>query len=322
MENKSRISVVIPVYNTKNYLVKCVKSVINQTHKNLEIILVDDGSYDGSEKICDYFGTIDERLKVIHQANQGLSAARNAGIDAATGHWIAFLDSDDWIEETMYEKLYGLALKYDADISSCGTRKIFYGKDVMEKNEYSNESVIIFDDEKMIEGLLTQENIRFEVWNKLWKRDLIGNVRFIEGQVSEDIHFDRLMFMRANKLVHTTVPLHNYLVSRPGSTNTSFKLARMCVYEEFDKWIESYSANAKIQEIINVLAADFAIGMYESAVITKQKKEIIAALGQLFDKYYYNSRGSQYRNLKNKIKLRIFSLNKNLFMKMLNFLKH
>ena len=100
------ISVIIPIYNVENYLKKCIESVINQTYKNLEIILVNDGSNDNSKNIIDEYSTIDNRIKVINKENGGLSDARNAGIEIAKGDYITFLDSDDWIELNMYEKLY------------------------------------------------------------------------------------------------------------------------------------------------------------------------------------------------------------------------
>lgn len=113
------ISVIIPIYNVEEYLEKCVNSVLNQTYSDLEIILVDDGSTDNSGKICDELKNKDNRIIVIHQENQGLSAARNAGIAKALGEYIAFVDSDDYIMEDMYETLYKNLEKTDADISIC-----------------------------------------------------------------------------------------------------------------------------------------------------------------------------------------------------------
>ena len=118
MNNNPKISVIVPVYKVEKYLDKCVESIVNQTYKNLEIILVDDGSPDNCPAMCDEWAEKDERIRVIHKENGGLADARNAGMDIATGDYIGFVDSDDWIEPNMYEVLLKNALKYDADIST------------------------------------------------------------------------------------------------------------------------------------------------------------------------------------------------------------
>lgn len=119
-----QISLIIPVYNVENYIIRCLESTIHQTYINLEIILVDDGSTDNSGKICDEYALSDKRITVIHQTNQGLSMARNNGIDVATGDYISFIDSDDWIEHDMYEFLYHNLIQYKADISMCKFKAI------------------------------------------------------------------------------------------------------------------------------------------------------------------------------------------------------
>ena len=119
-----KISVIVPIYKTEQFLSKCIDSIINQTYKNLEIILVDDGSPDNCPKICDEYAKRDNRIKVIHKENGGLSSARNAGIEIATGDFSAFVDSDDWIDSDMYESLVKLSDEYNADIAECGYRFI------------------------------------------------------------------------------------------------------------------------------------------------------------------------------------------------------
>lgn len=111
-----KISVIVPVYNVEDYLEECINSILGQTYKNLEIILVDDGSTDNSSKICDIYEKKDKRIKVIHKENGGLSSARNEGLKYRTGEYISFVDSDDFIDKTMYEKLYSAIKKYDADV--------------------------------------------------------------------------------------------------------------------------------------------------------------------------------------------------------------
>ena len=113
------ISLIVPVYNVKDYLKTCLQSILEQTYKNLEIILVDDGSDDGSSGICDEYARMDQRIKTIHLPHSGVSAARNAGLAAATGELLGFVDSDDWIDHDMYQYLYALMQEHDADVSAC-----------------------------------------------------------------------------------------------------------------------------------------------------------------------------------------------------------
>ncbi|MBQ7792832.1 MAG: glycosyltransferase family 2 protein, partial [Clostridia bacterium] len=117
--NQPLISIIIPVYNAAHYFERCIKSVLEQTYKNLEIILIDDGSTDGSEKLCDQYKEIDDRIKVVHKKNGGQSSARNLGLTMITGDYVGFVDSDDYIEKDMYEYLYNNMVKYHADISIC-----------------------------------------------------------------------------------------------------------------------------------------------------------------------------------------------------------
>ena len=128
MINKKKLSIIIPVFNVEEYLPKCIESVVNQTYDNLEILLINDGSTDNSGVICDNFAHKDERVKVVHKENGGLSAARNLGLSLATGHYIAFLDSDDYIDSEMYETLVDALENADADIAACGFKEIYQNK--------------------------------------------------------------------------------------------------------------------------------------------------------------------------------------------------
>lgn len=145
MADKTQITVVLPVYNVVDYLEECIKSVLKQTYVNFELILVDDGSSDGSELICDKYKEMDCRIIVIHQKNGGLSAARNTGISYASGKFITFIDSDDYIAPEYIEKLYEAIIKYDADISMCDFQKV-------PENSKLSERTILFG--KMIKELV------------------------------------------------------------------------------------------------------------------------------------------------------------------------
>ncbi|HDT8053597.1 TPA: glycosyltransferase, partial [Enterococcus faecalis] len=130
-----KISIIVPVYNVEKYLEKCVRSILAQTFTDFELILVDDGSPDSSGAMCDQFAEQDQRVKVIHKENGGLSDARNAGIEIATGEYLGFVDSDDYIADDMYELLYTNIVKEDADLSICGIYDVYEGKEPVEKQQ-------------------------------------------------------------------------------------------------------------------------------------------------------------------------------------------
>ena len=174
------ISVIVPVYNVEPYLRKCLDSIINQTYLDLEIMVIDDGSTDGSGAICDEYRK-DERVKVFHTENSGLSAARNFGLDNSRGDWIGFVDSDDWIEPDMYEELIKHAEQTGADVVECGCHADYMTKTI----EHSSIKKTISDKEA-IEALIRNE-IRTQVWNKIWKNYLFTEIRFPEGQSFEDV---------------------------------------------------------------------------------------------------------------------------------------
>lgn len=175
------ISVIVPVYNTEPYLRKCLDSIINQTYTNLEILVIDDGSTDKSGLICDEYAEQDQRIRVFHTENHGLSAARNLGLDNANGKYIGFVDSDDWIDLDMYEDLLKISEITGVDVVECG----FY-------QEYTDNCVQCKRPNKTLTGYeaikaLICEETSNAVWCKLWKRQCFDFIRFPEGRVNEDI---------------------------------------------------------------------------------------------------------------------------------------
>ncbi|MGZ5551627.1 MAG: glycosyltransferase family 2 protein, partial [Nitrososphaeraceae archaeon] len=158
---KDKISIIIPVYNGVKYLPKCIDSVLNQTYKNLEIILVDDGSTDESGKICDTYSLKDNRIKVVHKQNGGLSDARNTGLKIATSEYIGFVDSDDFIESDMYEILLKTLYAYDADIVQCASYKII---DEKINPEHYSGTVEQFDSYSALEESIIARSFSHSVW--------------------------------------------------------------------------------------------------------------------------------------------------------------
>lgn len=224
------ISVIIPVYNVEKYINQCINSVINQTYTNLEIILIDDGSPDRCGEICEEYALKDSRIKVIHQSNGGLSKARNSGLDIATGDYIGFVDSDDYIKDNMYEFLLQLLLKNNADISICGTFDI-------EKNSYYEEEHY-YNSEEAIKLMLTETKFNTSAWDKLYKRDLFNGIRFPEGKIYEDLATIYKLFHKASKIVYNSQPKYYYRITPNSIMNQSFNYKNMDLLDASYELIE------------------------------------------------------------------------------------
>lgn len=202
------ISVIVPVYNVEKYLEKCIQSILNQEYTELEIILVDDGSKDNSGKICDDYAKKDNRIKVIHKENGGLSDARNAGLKIALGEYIGFVDSDDYIDTDMYLTLYQLIENNNADISIVSFREFMNGKMIDVKESKSLE---IMSKIEGIKELLLDNKIQSYAWNKLFKKELFKDIEFPTGKNFEDIATTLLLFEKTEKIVRMEEPKYNYL---------------------------------------------------------------------------------------------------------------
>lgn len=202
------ISIIVPVYNVEKYVEKCVTSIINQTYKNIEIILVDDGATDNSGKICDELKEKDNRITVIHKKNGGLSDARNAGLKIAKGEYIGFVDSDDYIEQDMFETLYNINKQNDADISIVSFYELYGGKVIGVRHSKSLE---IFNKIDAIKELLIDTKIQSYAWNKLFKKELFKDIEFPTNKNFEDIATTLLLFEKANKIVLLESPKYYYV---------------------------------------------------------------------------------------------------------------
>ena len=177
------ISVIVPVYNVEAYLDKCISSIVNQTYRNLEIILVDDGSPDNCPAMCDAWKEKDSRIVVLHKENGGLSDARNAGMGAAHGEFISFIDGDDWIEPRFFEILQHELEAQNADVAAVQYRLCWEGDTCERQSAY--EHVTVYDRQTAMR-LLIQNQIKQVVWNKLYRSAQIRNIPFEKGKVHED----------------------------------------------------------------------------------------------------------------------------------------
>ena len=229
------ITVIVPIYNVELYLCKCVDSIINQTYKNIEIILVDDGSTDSCGEICDSYVEKDSRIKVIHKQNGGLSDARNAGIEILTGKYVTFIDSDDWVEATYVEQLYKLIVENNADLSVCD----FYcidSENYIYNLPATDMKVFVWNREEAISMLLTVNKMSTSAWGKLYKSKFFteNNIRFPKGKLFEDIPVTYKIVLEADKIVFGNYALYNYFVRQQSISNTSFTPQRMHAIENLE----------------------------------------------------------------------------------------
>ena len=222
------ISVIVPVYRVEKYLERCVKSILSQTYKNLEVILVDDGSPDQCPAICDACAEKDARVKVIHQENKGLSGARNAGIDAASGEYLAFVDSDDYVSPHFIEELYQLLQDTGCAIGQCRFSYV-KGDGLVEEGD---SAFCIYRGESLMEQLYGPEEKAtcFVVaWNKLYRAELFKEtgIRYPEGRIHEDEATTYRLFHEAKKLAFLDRALYGYYTENGGSITSVFSAKRL-----------------------------------------------------------------------------------------------
>ena len=244
------ISVIIPVYNVEEYLDECVASVVAQTHRNLEIILVDDGSPDNCPAMCDAWAEQDSRVQVIHKENGGLSDARNAGIAIAKGDYLAFVDSDDWISPDMYASMLAALKREHADICACNILSCFPDR----QEAWGCQEYTVGDPEKFLSMLYNDAIFPVSALNKLYCRSCWNNIRFPVGKICEDAFTAYQLVHCATKIVQIPQALYCYRI-RPKSIMTSaFSLKRM---DEEEAWRCNYQFIEKHYPELRKAAFDF-----------------------------------------------------------------
>tara|TARA_E500000331_G_scaffold123539_1_gene121043 strand:+ start:9107 stop:10057 length:951 start_codon:yes stop_codon:yes gene_type:complete len=221
----SKISVVLPVYNVEKYLDKCIKSILNQSFKEFELIIVNDGSTDKSLSICKKFANENENIKLISKKNGGLSSARNVGLEYVKNARICFVDSDDFIEPNMFEVMYKKSISTEADIIVSGVLIRDMNGNIIEEERYEDE-IVYSKNEALVK--LFKDDIKSYAWNKIYKSQLFEGIRFPEGRNFEDIAVMHNVFAKATKVVLIKEKLYNY-IRRPGSISLT---------NNFDKEIE------------------------------------------------------------------------------------
>ena len=236
---QAKISIIIAVYNLKPYLRRCLDSVVNQTYQHLEIILVDDGSFDGSEGICDEYAEKDSRIKVIHKMNGGLSDARNAGLLVATGEYIGYVDGDDFVDHDMYEQMLAALIHQKGQIAVCRYRQVDEKGNEVLRIDHTNE-VLAFSRIEALEIFLREDEkykIMPSVWSKLFGREVIDGLTFAVGKTSEDIMYTTTALCQAKRVVYLDKCFYNYVVDRKDSIMNK-KIGERRINNEISIWKE------------------------------------------------------------------------------------
>lgn len=288
---KNLVSIIVPIYKVEDYLKKCVDSLINQTYKDIEIILVDDGSPDNCPKLCDEFALRDSRVKVIHKINGGLSSARNAGLDVCNGDFVMFIDSDDFVSENMVETLLNNYEKTKADIIVCDYYLVYGDNLKIQKHYKKNKIVSGIDKYKML------YKSRYAIpslvaWNKLYKIHIFDKIRYDNGKLHEDEFIICKLLNSANQVSYITDKLYFY-VQRNGSIMSKFNTKSFDKIEAFDLRI-NFFANNGLNELIDeakyqkLLACKYCLNGYinsdlekDDSLIEKLKNDIFMLLKDL-----------------------------------------
>lgn len=245
MQN-SVVSIIVPVYKVESYLDRCVQSIVGQTYKNLEIILVDDGSIDNCPAMCDVWAKKDSRIRVIHKENGGLSSARNAGLEMATGAFLQFTDSDDWLEPEMIAYLVDLAERSEADVVRCG---YFESYETDELDHSIGESRCMHPNvADQIIDLMNDGYLSGVVWNKLYRRAVVGDVRYDPADgCSEDIMYNFRVLTKTQKVVYGDKPLYHYAVRLDSITNDVFKPEAFSIIRAKHIIMEAHKDDAQVR---------------------------------------------------------------------------
>lgn len=282
------ISVIIPVYKVEDYLEQCIISVVKQTYRTLEIILVDDGSPDRCGAICDEWQKKDERIKVVHKTNGGLSDARNYGLDIAQGKYIVFIDSDDLVASTMIEGLFVVSQKYEADIVECNYS--CFTDTLPEKGEKKSGTSTVYASEEALSLLLDESIFKYTVWNKLYRKEIFDTLCFEVGKLHEDVFFTYQAFGISKCIAKIEDCLYYYRQRRGSIMGSDFSIrnfdsieARKRQYYYMKENYPELSHKAQSQVMSNCLY----FGQKAILCLTpKARKELLQIIQNVYDEMY------------------------------------
>ena len=288
-----KVSVVVPAYNIEKYIERCIVSIQEQTYKNIEIIIVDDGSTDRTGIVVEQLSKTDNRIKVIHKENGGVTSARIEGVKNSTGDYIGFVDSDDYIEVNMYECLIRNVMKYNADISHCGYQMVFPNHTDF---YYGTGNVIVQNNEKGLYDLLTGDYVEPGLWNKIYRRDLFNKVILKNDydttiRINEDLLMNYFLFKDASISVYEDICPYHYILRNNSAATSKVNLNKLVdPGKVLGILLKETKENSKLENIVFKRIARYLI--YISTIPAKENSELIIPIKRKIRK-----------DMKNKLKL-------------------
>lgn len=286
----------MPVYKVESYLPKCLDSIVNQTYQNLEIILIDDGSPDRCGEICDEYAKRDNRIVVIHKENGGVSSARNVGLKLASGEYIGWVDSDDWVEKDMFAYLLNGLQSYDADIAVCGQYECFKNRII----PCGCNEIRVLDTRQAIHWLLENQKLKNYVWDKLCKKELYDGIQFPEGRAIEDVAVTYHLFEKANCVVCLPKKKYYYLKRNDSITNKRSIAPHMdCYHGTRRRMVELSSKYPELRPLLEAQCLISAVPIWcnyfhSSRAERKKYAEEIQEISSLAKSWY--RRAMEYGN--------------------------
>lgn len=282
------ISIIVPVYNVEKYLEKCVMSILNQTYRDIEIILVDDGSTDQCSSICDNLKQKHSNIRVIHKKNGGLSSARNVGLEVASGKFIGFVDSDDYIAPSMFEKLYQALIANSADLAICGVNMV--DEEGKSLNTPDVEDSVFSNDYLYRKALDNHGWMYVTAWNRLYRRELFDKLRFREGKNNEDIFLAPYLYAKCNRIVSIKDHLYNYL-QRKGSIMHGKYVAKSlnqveAYYDNFCYLMLNEFPHELVDRAAKQTVYVYAINRWRVFMSPSKEKEYVMYIDNCFKKVY------------------------------------
>lgn len=308
------VSIIVPIYKVEKYLSGCIDSILSQTYKNIEVILVNDGSPDRCPEICEYYALKDSRVKVLHKQNGGLSDARNAGLDIAKGAYVGFIDSDDQISNVMFEVLVEKALKASADVVSCEATTNIYNLDVDIANIHRQQKSDIYLKDDILEYFF--ENESSAVWRRLYKKDLFDNIRFEVGAQNEDILATFYILSKCETYVKTASCLYYWNLEPMSLSRSPIKnlinpnkeILNIVQKKGLKKSVERAVKLRAIQFEYTTITRSLKFGFADKEIEEQFKNELPQYLSN-FKKYYRDIRISRVYRLVDKIQIGIMIVN-------------
>ncbi len=318
MKKLIKISIIMPIYNVERYLERGINSILNQTFKEFELILINDGSTDNSSVICNNFKNIDSRIKVINKKNEGVSSSRNLGINIARGEFIMFVDPDDTLEEDALGYLYNLTNTYNSDVSCY--RMQTYKNGISKTNININEEIKIYKNSKIIENFSKNGIFLYSVCNKLYKKNLLKDIRFNEDiRYAEDALFNFYILSESKVVVMSNQAKYNYYINESSTVNKFNEkridiLKAQCeIYNLLKRKYNNYTENITrdyIKSSINIIIDMAIIGKIDREILFKLKYIINNNLYMLSDKSLLNKKEKLIFNILKIMPINVFFLYK------------